>query len=121
VRLLSRIRQTLKYTIWGDVYPSCPFTSHARGSVLDKSSTEYKRLTWDALRKSITGIVNRVNVNITNIKQIVPQLFLTTTFMGWVSSRGMLRLRLLFTVYTCVRCAMAIITLSMLLTKIIRI
>ena len=40
---------------------------------LDKSSPEYQPLSWDALRKSITGIVNRVNI--TNIKQIVPDLF----------------------------------------------
>src|SRR3954464_9510218 len=39
----------------------------------DKTSPEYQRLSWDALRKSITGIVNRVNV--TNIKLIVPELF----------------------------------------------
>ena len=38
----------------------------------DKTSPEYQRLSWDALRKSITGIVNRVNI--TNIKQIVPEL-----------------------------------------------
>ncbi|TFK46341.1 MIF4G-domain-containing protein [Heliocybe sulcata] len=39
----------------------------------DKSSPEYQRLSWDALRKSITGIVNRVNV--ANIKHIIPELF----------------------------------------------
>ncbi|KAG6855998.1 pre-mRNA-splicing factor cwc22 [Tephrocybe sp. NHM501043] len=39
----------------------------------DKSSPEYQRITWDALRKSITGIVNRVNI--VNIKQVVPELF----------------------------------------------
>lgn len=39
----------------------------------DKSSAEYQRLSWDALRKSITGIVNRVNV--ANIKHVVPELF----------------------------------------------
>jgi pre-mRNA-splicing factor CWC22 len=39
----------------------------------DKSSAEYQRLSWDALRKSITGIVNRVNI--VNIKSIVPELF----------------------------------------------
>lgn len=39
----------------------------------DKSSAEYQRLSWDALRKSITGIVNRVNIM--NIKNIVPELF----------------------------------------------
>jgi pre-mRNA-splicing factor CWC22 len=39
----------------------------------DRSSVEYQRLSWDALRKSITGIVNRVNVG--NIKHVVPELF----------------------------------------------
>ena len=27
----------------------------------DKSSVEYQRLTWDALRKSINGLVNKVS------------------------------------------------------------
>ncbi|KIM28706.1 hypothetical protein M408DRAFT_329170 [Serendipita vermifera MAFF 305830] len=39
----------------------------------DKTSPEFQRLSWDALRKSITGIVNRVNI--VNIKAIVPELF----------------------------------------------
>jgi hypothetical protein len=38
-----------------------------------KARPEYQRLSWDALRKSITGLVNRVNI--ANIKQIVPELF----------------------------------------------
>ena len=46
----------------------------------DKTSAEYQRLSWDALRKSITGIVNRVNV--TNIKQIVPELFSENLIRG---------------------------------------
>ncbi|KAK1419613.1 hypothetical protein QVD17_28831 [Tagetes erecta] len=39
----------------------------------DKSSPEYQRMTWDALRKSINGLVNKVNA--TNIKNIIPELF----------------------------------------------
>jgi pre-mRNA-splicing factor CWC22 len=39
----------------------------------DKSSPEYQRLTWDALRKSINGLVNKVNS--TNITNIIPELF----------------------------------------------
>nr|GMD84160.1 pre-mRNA-splicing factor CWC22 homolog [Ipomoea batatas] len=39
----------------------------------DKSSVEYQRLTWDALKKSINGLVNKVNA--TNIKNIIPELF----------------------------------------------
>jgi len=46
----------------------------------DKSSPEYQRLAWDALRKSITGIVNRVNI--TNIKNIAPELFSENLIRG---------------------------------------
>jgi pre-mRNA-splicing factor CWC22 len=46
----------------------------------DKTSPEYQRLAWDALRKSITGIVNRVNI--TNIKNIVPELFSENLIRG---------------------------------------
>lgn len=46
----------------------------------DKSSAEYQRLSWDALRKSITGIVNRVNIQ--NIKQVVPELFAENLIRG---------------------------------------
>jgi len=46
----------------------------------DKASSEYQRLSWDALRKSITGIVNRVNI--TNIKQVVPELFAENLIRG---------------------------------------
>jgi pre-mRNA-splicing factor CWC22 len=45
-----------------------------------KSSPEYQRLSWDALRKSITGIVNRVNI--ANIKQIIPELFQENLIRG---------------------------------------
>eukprot|EP00250_Pteridium_aquilinum_P006297 c16243_g2_i1 orf=86-2392(+) len=40
--------------------------------VQDKSSVEYQRMTWDALRKSINGLVNKVNAS--NIKNIIPEL-----------------------------------------------
>jgi pre-mRNA-splicing factor CWC22 len=39
----------------------------------DKSSQEYQRMTWDALRKSINGLINKVNV--TNIVNLLPELF----------------------------------------------
>lgn len=39
----------------------------------DKTSPEYQRLSWDALRKSINGMINKVNVS--NIKHVVPELF----------------------------------------------
>ncbi|XP_071732881.1 uncharacterized protein [Rutidosis leptorrhynchoides] len=48
--------------------------------VQDKSSMEYQRLTWDALRKSINGLVNKVNA--TNIKNIIPELFAENLIRG---------------------------------------
>ncbi|KIJ44178.1 hypothetical protein M422DRAFT_114997, partial [Sphaerobolus stellatus SS14] len=46
----------------------------------DKASPEFQRISWDALRKSITGIVNRVNIQ--NIKHIVPELFSENLIRG---------------------------------------
>jgi pre-mRNA-splicing factor CWC22 len=46
----------------------------------DRSSPEYQRLSWDALRKSITGIVNRVNVS--NIKHVVPEILSENLIRG---------------------------------------
>lgn len=39
----------------------------------DKSSQESQKLSWEALRKSINGLINKVNVS--NIKHIIPELF----------------------------------------------
>lgn len=41
--------------------------------ITDKSSKEYQRMAWEALKKSINGLINKVNVS--NIKHIVPELF----------------------------------------------
>eukprot|EP01125_Pyxidicula_operculata_P019631 TRINITY_DN7127_c0_g1_i2.p1 TRINITY_DN7127_c0_g1~~TRINITY_DN7127_c0_g1_i2.p1 ORF type:complete len:495 (-),score=134.47 TRINITY_DN7127_c0_g1_i2:77-1561(-) len=41
--------------------------------IRDKSSTEYQRLTWDALKKSINGLVNKVSPM--NIVAIIPEVF----------------------------------------------
>ena len=46
----------------------------------DKLSPECQRLAWDALRELITGIVNRVNI--TNIKNFVPELFSENLIRG---------------------------------------
>lgn len=48
--------------------------------VQDKSSVEYQRMTWDALRKSINGLVNKVNAS--NIKNIIPELFAENLIRG---------------------------------------
>ncbi|EJD53001.1 MIF4G-domain-containing protein [Auricularia subglabra TFB-10046 SS5] len=58
----------------GGVYmPPARLRALQAAAAQDKSSAEFQRLSWDALRKSITGIVNRVNV--ANIKNVVPELF----------------------------------------------
>ncbi|KAA1477093.1 MIF4G-domain-containing protein [Dentipellis sp. KUC8613] len=58
----------------GGVYmPPARLRAMREAAAGDKASQEYQRLSWDALRKSITGIVNRVNV--ANIKHVVPELF----------------------------------------------
>ncbi|KAL3819849.1 hypothetical protein ACJIZ3_005754 [Penstemon smallii] len=48
--------------------------------VQDKSSVEYQRMSWDALRKSINGLVNKVNA--TNLKNIIPELFAENLIRG---------------------------------------
>lgn len=44
-----------------------------QAQVTDKKSKEYQRMAWEALKKSINGLINKVNVS--NIKHIVPELF----------------------------------------------
>ncbi|WFD45197.1 pre-mRNA-splicing factor cwc22 [Malassezia psittaci] len=45
----------------------------AEAARADPGSIEYQRMSWEALRKSITGLVNKVAAD--NIKFIVPELF----------------------------------------------
>ncbi|KAI9817854.1 MAG: pre-mRNA-splicing factor cwc22 [Pycnora praestabilis] len=44
-----------------------------QAEITDKTSKEYQRMAWEALKKSINGLINKVNVS--NIKHIVPELF----------------------------------------------
>ncbi|KAL2181772.1 uncharacterized protein P884DRAFT_296044 [Thermothelomyces heterothallicus CBS 202.75] len=44
-----------------------------QAAITDKSTKEYQRMAWDALKKSINGLVNKVNT--ANIKYVVPELF----------------------------------------------
>lgn len=43
----------------------------------DKVGPQYQRMTWDALRKSLNGLINKVNVK--NIKEILPEIFSEVT------------------------------------------
>ncbi len=65
----------------GGVYiPPARLRAMQADAAKDKSSTEYQRIALDALLKSITGIVNRVNV--ANIKDVVPELFSENLIRG---------------------------------------
>ncbi|KAJ3573317.1 hypothetical protein NP233_g2517 [Leucocoprinus birnbaumii] len=64
----------------GVYVPPARLRAMQEAAAKDKSSPEYQRITWDALRKSITGIVNRVNI--ANIKEIVPELFSENLIRG---------------------------------------
>ena len=48
--------------------------------IRDKSSPEYQRITWEALKKSINGLVNKINSS--NVKNIVPELFAENLVRG---------------------------------------
>lgn len=43
-----------------------------QSAISDKASAEYQRLAWEALKKSLNGLINKVNTG--NIKNIVPEL-----------------------------------------------
>jgi len=58
--------------------------SNACMALQDTESAEYQRLTWDALRKSINGLVNKVNVS--NIKFILPEFFSEVRFVCALST-----------------------------------
>ncbi|UZJ55260.1 hypothetical protein CBS101457_004580 [Exobasidium rhododendri] len=45
----------------------------AEAAAADPGSVDFQRMSWDALKKSITGLVNKVAAE--NIKHIVPELF----------------------------------------------
>ncbi|KAI8592676.1 armadillo-type protein, partial [Geranomyces variabilis] len=44
-----------------------------QAAITDKNSPEYQRITWEALKKSLNGLINKVNS--ANIKNIVVELF----------------------------------------------
>lgn len=44
-----------------------------QAQITDKSSAQYQRIAWEALKKSINGLINKINVS--NLVQIVQELF----------------------------------------------
>lgn len=53
-------------------------------ALTDKSSKEYQRMAWEALKKSINGLVNKISV--ANVKMIVPELFSENLIRGRCAS-----------------------------------
>ncbi|KAM3465903.1 hypothetical protein MY5147_000193 [Beauveria neobassiana] len=51
-----------------------------QSQITDKSSKEYQRMAWEALKKSINGLINKVHT--ANIKHIVPELFSENLIRG---------------------------------------
>lgn len=44
-----------------------------QAEITDKATPAYQRIAWEALKKSLNGLINKVNVS--NIEQIVRELF----------------------------------------------
>jgi pre-mRNA-splicing factor CWC22 len=51
-----------------------------QAAITDKNSPEFQRMAWEALKKSIQGMINKCNV--ANIKLIVPELFSENLIRG---------------------------------------
>ncbi|KAI1369200.1 hypothetical protein F5Y08DRAFT_184844 [Xylaria arbuscula] len=79
-----------------------------QAQITDKASTEYQRLAWDALKKSINGLINKVNVS--NIKHIVPEMFNENLIRGrGLFARAIMRAQASSLPFTPVLAAMAAI------------
>lgn len=51
-----------------------------QAKIKDKSGEEYQKMAWEALKKSINGLINKVNTS--NIKNIVPELLSENLIRG---------------------------------------
>lgn len=69
----SSNNSNMSKTLSGGAYIPPAKLKLLQGAITDKSSVEYQRLAWEALKKSIHGLVNKVNIP--NISQVVRELF----------------------------------------------
>ena len=61
---------------------------------LDKTSEPYQRITWDALKKSLNGLINKLNVS--NLREIVAELIRENLIRGrGLFARGLLKAQIL--------------------------
>ena len=66
-----RLRRAEKLKTGGVYMP--PHKMRAAQAEMDKGDEKVQRMQWDALKKSINGLINKVNTS--NIKNIVPEIF----------------------------------------------
>lgn len=71
-------------TLTGGAYIPPAKLKMMQAAITDKASIEYQRLSWEALKKSIHGLVNKVNIP--NISQVVREIFKENIVRG----RGLL-------------------------------
>ena len=57
----------------GAYVPPFKLAQMMRDNVRDASRSRVPKITWEALKKSINGLVNKINAS--NVKNIVPELF----------------------------------------------
>lgn len=69
----SKVVSRVKPTLTGGAYIPPAKLKMLQAAITDKAGAEYQRLAWEALKKSINGLVNKVNIP--NIAQIVRELF----------------------------------------------
>ncbi|CAG8491649.1 3685_t:CDS:2 [Paraglomus brasilianum] len=68
----AQTETTLINTRAGGVYIPPARLRMMQQQITDKNSAEYQRITWEALKKSINGLINKVNTS--NIKNIIFEL-----------------------------------------------
>lgn len=79
-----------------------------QAQITDKTSKEYQRMAWEALKKSINGLINKINVS--NIKYIVPELFNENLVRGkGLFCRSIMKAQSASTPFTPIYAAMAAI------------
>ncbi|XP_023244346.1 pre-mRNA-splicing factor CWC22 homolog [Centruroides sculpturatus] len=71
----QRDKKTIEYifTKAGGAYIPPTKLRRMQGQICDKSSESYQKIAWEALKKSINGFINKVNVS--NLKVIITELF----------------------------------------------
>lgn len=76
-----------------------------QGSLTDKSSAEYQRIAWEALKKTINGRVNKVNTS--NLPLIIRELFKDNIVRGrGLFARGLIQAQTASPFYTSVYAAL---------------